>query len=122
MLDSLLSSDGFIPRGRCGEWTDSWMTVYIGANLIIAAAYFAIPIVLYRLWCLHRIHVQNAWVFLPFGAFILFCGGGHIWDGVVVFVWPNYRFFALWHSATALVSIMTAGILPMLFLRHREAH
>lgn len=113
MNGGFFDSSDFLTRNHCGAWTDAWMWTYIVGNLFIGLAYFAIPIILFAAWTRNRqLHARRSLIVL-FATFILFCGGGHILDGVGAFVWPNYRFFAVWHVATALVSFATAIVLPL---------
>jgi hypothetical protein len=103
----------FMTRNHCGAWGDVWIWSYIVGNLCIGLSYFAIPVILLGTLAKHRELRARRWLIVLFSTFIFFCGGGHILDGVGAFVWPNYRFFALWHCATALVSFATATVLPI---------
>jgi len=116
--DMMSGLETWLPRHYCGPWTWSLMLVYIGSNITIGIAYFAIAAALFRV---HRFlgrwgngdRLQRLWNYSPalrpwFAAFILFCGAGHWLENVGAFFQPNYLFFATWHVLTATVSIVTA--------------
>lgn len=44
-----------------------------------------------------------------FSQFIKACGRGHLLENVLVFIWPHYLFFMLWHLRTAVLSHRTAN-------------
>lgn len=120
MWDWLSASD-FTPRGSCGNWTEVWLSIYVVSQLVIAFSYFGIPFVLVVARWQHSItfHKRRR-LLLLFSLFILFCGVGHILDGPLAFIWPNYRVFALWHLVTAFLSLATAIVLPRLLLGYLE--
>lgn len=97
------NANRFVPRGDCGNWNDAMAWVYKISNLAIFAAYMAIPILLLTTTFHFRKVIALSSIRIAFGAFILFCGLGHL-EGAVSFFWPTYHFFAVWHSVTAAVS------------------
>jgi len=92
-------------RWHCGTWTDFHGWLYIISDLFIWAAYFAIPILLYRI-VLKRKDIPFLKVFWLFIAFILLCGLTHLVDAGM-FWWPVYRISASVRFATAVVSVFT---------------
>lgn len=75
-----------MPHGSCFFWNVPLTTLHVGSDLLIAIAYFSIPIMLF----IYRQHAsEGARPFLLlFAAFILSCGIGH-----VLAMWN------IWHSA-----------------------
>lgn len=107
-FDKLFSSDGFIPRWVCGEWTSFHGWFYIISDFLIWLAYFAIPAVLFYFTTKKKSRFQP--IFWWFIAFILLCGLTHIIE-VVIFWKPVYRLAAFVKFLTAFVSIATVFIL-----------
>ena len=107
---SIFDSHQFMPRGQCGAWTEPWLSLYLDSNLAIFFAYLAMPLIfvcsgLWREPDLSRVSVTDVVMRrIIYSLFIFFCGVGHLFDGVLVFTWPAYKFFAVWHCATAIVS------------------
>ncbi|MBB3054812.1 sensor histidine kinase [Mucilaginibacter gotjawali] len=101
----ILSTSDWPARWHCGTWSDFHGWLYILSDLSIWAAYFAIPVLLYRI-----VHKRRDLPFLKifwlFIAFILLCGTTHLLDAMI-FWWPAYRLSALIKLATGLVSIVT---------------
>ncbi len=102
----LLESDQFMPRWVCGKWTPFHGWLYIISDLIIFAAYMAIPVAMVYF-------VRKRWGDLPFRrvfwlfiAFIALCGTTHLMDAIIFYV-PHYRLNALVLVATAIVSVVT---------------
>jgi signal transduction histidine kinase len=76
---------------------------------MIAAAYFAIPFLLFKILVNRRDFPFPSLIWL-FIAFIILCGTTHLIDAVL-FWWPAYRVSGLLRSATGVVSIFTVAIL-----------
>lgn len=108
---TLAMSTDFVGRGQCGNWHTSFVWLYVISNLMIFAAYVAIPFVLGMAMFRGRhpgpptyiSHHQLFWMRVTFAAFILFCGIGHL-EGVISFFRPTYHLYAIWHSLTAIAS------------------
>ncbi len=112
-LANILSQKGFMPHGMCFQWQPEILWMHVIADLVVAIAYFSIPvaliIVLYR-----RRHIPFRWLILLFALFILLCGMTHV-VGIIVLWEPIYRLQGLIKLATAAVSIATAVVLfPLL--------
>lgn len=103
----------------CDPWTGAFGFFYQSTDWAIFAAYFVIPVILWRAslqkdWRVPRFGVRIlAWLF---GAFILLCGLTHACDGLA-FHFPCYRFFFLVRLATAIVSWATVLALEVLLVR-----
>jgi hypothetical protein len=106
--------DDFVPRGSCGPWPEWLKAMYVWGNVMVFTAYIAIPFALYAgmRYRLKRQFKQDRAATYGFIAFIFMCGTGHLLDGVMSFVWPNYYVFAVWHLLTGVVSWYTALRLP----------
>lgn len=110
ILNFLFDSSGFAPRWYCGTaWTQALGWTHIISDIVIFISYTSIPITL--LYFLNRrkdLPFHN--IILLFGAFILFCGFGHLIEAYI-FWNPIYRFSALIQVLTAAVSFVTAGVM-----------
>lgn len=110
-----LWSDAFMRRDCCGECHPGWRCLYIASNLAIWASYVVVALLI--LWR-RRDDVQPREVpprslfvlRIAFFMFILTCGFGHLFDGVLSFWWPLYHAWALWHAVTAFASVVAAII------------
>lgn len=96
----------YIPHGHCYLWQTGLVSLHITADLLIALAYFSIPLALIY-FARKRQDLPFKGVFILFGAFIVFCGTTHlmaIWT-----LWhPDYWQAGALKAATAFVSVMTA--------------
>lgn len=101
----IFSTQYWPARWNCGKWTDFHGWLYIISDLMIWAAYFAIPFLLFRL-ITKRTDVPFPKIFWLFIAFILLCGATHLMDAVI-FWWPAYRLSALLRFVTGTVSLFT---------------
>lgn len=112
-FSQLFTTTGFMPHGMCYQWQPDVLWMHVISDLIIAIAYYSIPlalaIVVYR-----RRHFPFKWVFGLFAAFILLCGTTHV-IGIITIWDPIYRIQGVVKLLTAGVSIATAIVLfPML--------
>lgn len=105
---------GFPARWHCGDWsaTLGWLT--ITSDLVIFAAYTAIPLTI-ALYVKRRGDVPFPHVFWLFCAFIFSCGTTHLIEAVI-FWYPIYPVQGVLKCLTAVVSIAavvaTARIMP----------
>ena len=78
-LNSCFSTNGFMPHGHCFLWSPGLLIGNIIAELLIAAAYFSIPI---ALWCIARKRKDFEFdtAFMMFGLFIISCGFTHLFS------------------------------------------
>ena len=109
MLDSLsrlFGSSSFLPHGYCFTWSPTLLWSMVGADAVIAAAYYSIPLALIVLVRKRR-DLSFNWIVLMFSGFIFACGTTHlvaIWT-----IWrPDYWLDALAKTLTAAISIVTA--------------
>ncbi|CAK0777601.1 membrane hypothetical protein [Gammaproteobacteria bacterium] len=99
----------YMPHGMCLLW-DPWLLgLHVASDLVIATAYFSIPIAL-GYFAYRRRDLQFRWLFVLFGVFIMSCGTTHIL-GVWILWHPAYWLDGLIKAITALTSLVTAIIL-----------
>ena len=97
------------PHGYCLLWNPGLIWTHVISDLLIAAAYFSIPLALVSL-IRRRKDLEFSWIFMLFAVFILACGMTHIlavwnlWHG-------DYGIEAVVKAITAAASIPTAIIL-----------
>lgn len=114
-FSQLFGSGTFQPHGFCYAWNTRLVWLHVLSDLLIAGAYFTIPVVL--LWCFRkRRDIPFSWMFLLFGAFIVACGATHaleIWN-----LWhAQYWFAGAVKALTAATSVGTAVLLTRLVPR-----
>ena len=110
-LEKLFSSD-FMPHGYCYLWKPGLVWLHVVSDVLIALAYFSIPVTLIY-FIRKRRDLPFRWMFVSFGMFILACGTTHTME-----VWT------LWHGTywlsgaikvvTAMASVPTAILLVQL--------
>jgi signal transduction histidine kinase/DNA-binding response OmpR family regulator len=94
-------------------WNTSLVSLHVGADCVIGAAYVAIALTLWRLVLRARKEIPFHWMFLAFGTFILACGATHFMD--VWTIWtPAYWLSGAIKGITAVASAVTALALPPL--------
>lgn len=108
-LTSFMGRSGFLPHGYCFTWSPGLLWAMVGADAVIAIAYFSIPLALLSFVrrrgdpSLHRM----AWLF---SAFIFACGLTHVM-GLWTIWTPDYGLQAISKLVTAALSLVTAVIL-----------
>jgi PAS domain S-box-containing protein len=117
LLTSLLGRNGYLPHGYCFTWTPGLLWSMVGADAVIATAYFSIPLAIVQFIRKRTDSAWSAswnWVAGLFSAFIFACGVTHVMD--IWTVWrPDYGLQALTKVVTAGVSILTAiALWPLL--------
>ncbi|WP_370263138.1 ATP-binding protein [Limnobacter sp.] len=99
----------YLPHGFCINWDPFLLTLHVGSDLLIALAYFSIPVSL--IWISRRQNLGSLQkLYYLFAAFILACGVTHL-IGVVTLWAPLYLFEGYVKAVTAAVSVATAIIL-----------
>lgn len=110
----LLDTSDFPARWSCGTWSPALGWLHVVADVLIFAAYFAIPASLFVLVRLRR-DIVFPGIFWLFILFILSCGLTHLVEASI-FWWPVYRLSGLMKAITAVVSLTTVvalvGVLP----------
>lgn len=125
----LFDTSRYVPRQACGDWPGALMWADHIGNILVASAYFVIPILLMiglkwfgrkNEWTQEDTNTWTStsgalshipwWVIPSFALFIFFCAIGHLF-GILVFYWPGYRLFIVWNVGTGLVSwLAVAGL------------
>jgi len=100
-------------HGFCLQWEIPLIAVQAVADLLIALAYFSIPLALVY-YVAQRPHTRYRFVLWMFGAFITACGISHLFH--IWTIWhPDYWPEAIVKVFTALISVVTAILLwPLL--------
>jgi len=116
LLDSFLGRNGFMPHGYCITWRPALLWSMVGADAVIAAAYFSIPLAIVSFVRQRPDAVDSGmnWVPRLFIGFIFWCGLTHLMD--IWTIWrPDYGAQALVKVATAGISLVTAvGLWPLI--------
>jgi len=112
VMRQLFSSGNFEPHGYCYLWNPGLVWLHVISDSLIAAAYFAIPVVL-ALFIRRRRDLPFSWMFVLFGVFIVACGSTHLME--VWNLWHgNYWLAGVIKAATAAASVPTAVLLARL--------
>lgn len=107
-LDMMLRGE-FLPHGFCLTWSPQLLWTLVASDLLIAAAYYSIPLGLLVI-VRGRRDLAYHWIFRLFALFIFACGTSHVI--AVVNIWyPAYWADAGIKAVTAIASIGTAAML-----------
>lgn len=95
-----------LPHGFCFTWLPGLVALHVVSNLLIAAAYLSIPLMLLHL--VRRRHdLPYSGLMLLFGAFIVSCGLSHATE--VWTIWnPDYWMSGMVKAITAAISVTAA--------------
>lgn len=112
LWNTLLSSNSFIPHGHCYLWKPGLVWLHLVSDLLIALAYYSIPVTLFY-FVKKRQDLPFNWIFLLFCLFIVACGTTHLMQ--VWTLWhPTYWLSGTLKATTAFVSVLTAiELLPV---------
>ena len=106
-LNAFLFSDGgYSPHGFCIAWNLPVLYTHIGADLLIAVSYFAIPAIILT-FLRHRRDSRLHGPAMLFVVFIAACGVSHLLSIVTMFL-PWYGLQGLVKLLTGLISFATA--------------
>jgi PAS domain S-box-containing protein len=108
LLSSLLAGQ-LIPYGDCYLWQPELIGLHLSSDLLIALAYFSIPLgIIY--FVRQRKDLPYPHIFLLFGGFIVACGLTHLM--AVWTLWhPDYWIWGFLKAITAIISVLTAIIM-----------
>lgn len=106
VINYLLNTASFVPHGYCLLWRPDLVWVHAISDLLIALAYFSIPLALVD-FVRRRRDLRFKWIFWMFAAFITACGLTHV-AGLVTLWQPYYGAQGLIKAWTAFVSLGTA--------------
>lgn len=113
VLNNFLATRQFIPHGHCYLWKPGLVWLHVVSDLLIALAYYSIPVML--VYLVHkRRDVPFHWIFLLFGAFIFACGTTHVME-IWTLWYPTYWLSGSIKVITAIISLYTAmELVPLL--------
>lgn len=102
-----------VPHGYCYLWHSGLVALHLGADALIALAYYSIPLTLFY-FVRKRPDLPYGWLFILFGSFILSCGTTHIM--AIWTLWhPDYWISGIIKALTAAISIYTAiALIPII--------
>jgi len=96
----------FMPQGMCYLWKPKLVGLHLTSDLLIALAYYSIPLMLVY-FVRQRRDMPYPEIFLLFASFIIACGTTHVME--VWTLWhPNYWLAGLLKAITAAISLCTA--------------
>ncbi|NOU53191.1 PAS domain-containing protein [Pseudoalteromonas sp. JBTF-M23] len=96
----------YMPHGHCYLWQPHLLWTNVISDLLIATAYFSIPIAI-MIFVKKRPEVGRHWLFILFSSFITLCGITHL-IGIYT-VWHGaYGIHGISKALTAVVSMVTA--------------
>ena len=105
-LTEVMGRAGYLPHGVCFAWSPGLLWSTVGADAVIVASYYSIPLALVQ-FARQRRDLQFNWMVLLFSAFIFACGTTHLL--AIWVVWrPDYAVEALAKAITAALSVGTA--------------
>ncbi|MEL7051459.1 MAG: PAS domain S-box protein [Cyanobacteria bacterium J06588_5] len=105
-MQEILSPSRFIPHGHCYLWEPGLVWLHLLSDVLIAIAYFSIPITLFYI-IRKREDAPFRSIFFLFGLFIVSCGTTHLMS--VWTLWhPAYWLAGVIKALTAVVSVYTA--------------
>src|SRR5882672_10977620 len=112
-FERLLDSSMFAPHGICLLWEPQLIWLHVASDVVIASAYFSIPVAL-SIFVSKLRDVDFGWVFWAFALFIMACGVGHVMS-IITLWYPVYGIEGIVKAMTAAASIVTAAMLwPLL--------
>ncbi|NKC17507.1 PAS domain-containing protein [Pseudoalteromonas sp. S4498] len=99
-------NSAYMPHGHCYLWQPHLLWTNVISDILIAAAYFSIPMAI-MIYAKQRPDVGKNWVFVLFCSFITLCGLTHL-IGVYT-VWHGaYGIHGISKAVTAFISMVTA--------------
>jgi PAS domain S-box-containing protein len=105
-----MSHTMFAPHGMCMMWNQSLIWLHVTTDALVALSYYSIPAALFLVVSKKPEAIPFRRLFILFGLFIAFCGGGHLMD--IVSIWkPIYWIKGYWNVGTALTSVVAAFVL-----------
>lgn len=105
-LNGLVFSEQYIPHGHCFLWQPGLLWLHILSDVLIALAYFSIPLILVY-FVRQREDVPFKGIFILFSLFIFSCGTTHVMT--IWTLWhPDYWLSGLIKAITAIISLITA--------------
>jgi hypothetical protein len=110
ILNVIFDSERYMPHGFCYLWQPELVWMHVLSDLVIALAYFSIPVTIFVLLYKRNQAIPFRWVFVMFALFILLCGLSHLLSIIVLWT-PYYYLQGVIKSITAMVSLAAAVLL-----------
>ncbi|MFI3120992.1 MAG: PAS domain S-box protein [Methylococcaceae bacterium] len=104
-----LDSKDLIPHGYCLSWRPPLLWLHAISDLLIAFAYYSIPLMLIY-FIRRRKNSFYPWLVVMFAAFIIACGTTHLLSAVTIWI-PLYWLDGWFKALTAAVSLTTAVLM-----------
>jgi diguanylate cyclase (GGDEF)-like protein/PAS domain S-box-containing protein len=104
-LNNLLAFQSFIPHGYCLSWSPFLLRLHIFSDLLIALAYFSIPLMLIY-FLRKRPDFEYRKLAHLTSIFIIACGATHVMALLTIW-WPVYWLEGLFKAITAMLSVIT---------------
>ncbi|WP_081906273.1 PAS domain-containing sensor histidine kinase [Methylobacter tundripaludum] len=108
-LIDLFDVKDLIPHGYCLSWSPLLLWLHVASDLLIALAYYAIPLILVY-FIRQRKDLPYPWLVIMFAGFIVACGTTHLLSAITVWI-PMYWLDGLLKAFTAVISIATAMLM-----------
>ena len=115
LLREWFGPQGTLPHGFCYQWNPTLIWLHAVSDVLIALAYFSIPVVLLQ-FVRKRRDLPFDWMFVCFAVFIAACGSTHLAEVWTLWV-PAYWLSGGIKVVTALASLPTAVFLIRLLPR-----
>ena len=109
LIKKIFSSNNFLPHVHCYLGNATVIKLHLISDLLIALAYYSIPIILLY-FIRKRQDIPFRGIFFMFGAFILACGTTHFMEMWTLW-YPTYWLSGLIKACTAILSVTTAIVL-----------
>jgi PAS domain S-box-containing protein len=106
MIHDMIDHASYMAHGYCLLWKPWLVVLHAGSDLLIFAAYFAIPAAIW-LFLRQRPDLELRPLAILFAAFIFLCGLTHLIQMVTLW-WPIYETQGILKALTAIVSVVTA--------------
>ncbi len=109
-LRNLFDTPSFPTRWQSNDWSGFYGILHILSDLLIWAAYLAIPIIIVRIIAARKKRLSYNILYILFAAFILTCGFAHLIDAFIFWM-PVYKVSAFFKAGTAILSWITVFVL-----------
>ncbi|MGZ5059935.1 MAG: PAS domain-containing protein, partial [Methylobacter sp.] len=103
------SINDFTPHGYCLSWKPALLWLHVVSDVLIAVAYFSIPLVLIY-FIRQRKDFPYTRLTIMFAGFIVACGTTHLLSAITIWI-PLYWLDGMVKAVTAIASISTAVLM-----------
>ncbi len=104
------TNPNFMPHGHCYLWQPDILWTHVLSDILIAMAYYAIPVILAIFLIKRRQSFPFPEILALFVAFIFLCGTTHLLR-IYVTWYPAYQIEGWLKAVTAFISVVTAIVL-----------